>query len=122
MVNINIFDNSGKVPQPRQQVRIEQVQAIPYADHQRVKAVVNVTPFIERPNLILLLKDTHGRTISELNIIETMHFEMEFTIHIRRHGQPGETFALEVELFYETRNPPHDKANCIFQIPAEELG
>lgn len=121
MVNINIFDNSGKTPKPRQQVRIEQVEAIPYADRHRVKAVVNVTPFIERPNLIVMLKDHSGRTISELNIIETMHSEMEFTIHIRRPGQPGESFALEVEMFYETRNPPHDTASCIFQIPAEDV-
>lgn len=118
MVNINLFDNLGKAPRPRQEVKIEELQAVPYSDGHRVKAIIKVTAFIDRPNLILILRDNTGAVVSELNIIETMHADMEFTIHIRKGSNPGDTFVLEAELFYEKRTPPQDQASIIFQMPS----
>lgn len=117
MSDINIFDDPNKVPKPKDQIRIESVKAAPYADRFRVYVEVAVTAFLERPNLILVLHDSQGKMVNELNVIATMHTEMDFTIHIRHVDDPAGEYSLDVELFYETRNPPQDTASFAFTIP-----
>jgi hypothetical protein len=56
--------------------------------------------------------------VAELSIIETMHADMEFTLHIRNVGDPAGTYTLTVELFYETRTPPQDRRVKQFVVPA----
>lgn len=82
-MEINIFDDPNKVPKARGEIRIEAIKAIPYADRFRVKVEIIITAFLERPNLIVMLKDAGGKIVHELNVIETMHTEMEFTFHLR---------------------------------------
>ena len=36
---------------------------------------------------------------------------------MRGMDDPAGNYTLEAELFYETRNPPQDKASIIFTIP-----
>lgn len=115
-MEIPLFDMGG-APQPRERVKIEGVQVIPYPDRFRVWVEVKVTPFLERPNLILTLHDDSDKIVSELNVIETMHATMEFTMHLRGVAEPAGAYALTVELFYETRNPPHDSTIQGFLIP-----
>lgn len=117
MSDINIFHDPNKVPKPRNQIRIEELRAAPYPDRFRVYVEVKVTPFVERPNLLLVLRDGQGKVINELNVIATMHSAMEFTIHIRHVDDPAGEYVLQGELFYETRNPPQDRAQYLFSIP-----
>jgi hypothetical protein len=116
-MEINIFDDPNKVPKPRDEIRIEAIQTTPYADRFRVKTEITVTAFLERPNLLVMLKDSQGKIVHELNVIETMHSEMEFTFHLRGIDEPAGEYLLEVELFYETRNPPQDRSSITFTIP-----
>lgn len=117
MSDIDIFGNQNQNPQPKDEIRIEAVEAQPYPDRFRVYTKVNVTPFKERPSLILVMRDTEGNTVNELNVIDTMHAEMEFTMHMRGMDNPAGDYTLDVELFYETRNPPQDTASIAFTIP-----
>jgi len=116
-MEINIFDDPNKVPKPRSEIKIEEIKATPYSDRFRVKTEITVTAFLERPNLLVLMKDAQGKMVHELNVIETMHSEMEFTFHLRGIDEPAGDYTLEVELFYDTRNPPQDKASIAFNIP-----
>ena len=118
-MEIPLFDHNGHTPQPKERIVIEELKATPYPDRFRVYIEVNVTPFQERPNLILVLKNKDGKTIGELNIIATMHAKMDFTMHIRNVDDPAGTYTLTAELFYETRNPPQDTAQFTFEIPSE---
>ncbi len=81
-MEIPIFPTSGPL-HPRDEVRIETVAVMPYPDRQRIHIHVVVTPFQERPNLLLAAHNEADRLVSELNVIETMHHDMEFTLHIR---------------------------------------
>lgn len=116
MVDIPLFDMGG-APQPRSRVKIESVAVTPYPDRFRVFVEVKVTPFLERPNLLMTLHDDDDNLVTELNIIETMHNKMEFTMHIRGKNDPAGAYALTVELFYETRNPPPETEVIGFLIP-----
>lgn len=117
-MDIPIFD-ADKVPQPKEKIRIEQLRAAPYPDRFRVFIEIHVTPFRDRPNLLLALRNLEGRLIAELNVIETMHSEMEFTMHVRGVADPAGEYLLEADLFYENRNPPQDHREVSVVIPPD---
>ncbi|MFW5708776.1 MAG: hypothetical protein ACOCX5_01015 [Chloroflexota bacterium] len=119
MSNEISFFSSDQVPQPRNKVKIESVQVEVYPDRRRVWINVRVTPFQERPNLLLVLRNDAGQLIGELSIIETMHADMEFTLHIRNVDDPAGAYILTADLFFENRNPPHDQKSLDFIIAAE---
>jgi hypothetical protein len=115
-MEIPLFD-ADKVPQPKDKIRIVDLRAIPYPDRYRVFIEVKVTPFRDRPNLLLVMRDLNGKMIGELSIIETMHSEMEFTMHVRNVADPAGEYTLTADLFFETRNPPQDQRRIQFEIP-----
>ena len=111
---------SNGVPQPKDSVRIEALNAAPYPDRVRVLIRIAVTPFRDRPNLLLTAHDSEDRIVSELSIIETMHHDMEFTMHLRGKSDPAGVYTITAELFYETRNPPQDRRVETFVVPEAE--
>jgi len=116
------FFNNDQVPKPKDKIKIEDVQVEVYPDRYRVWLNIKVTPFQERPNLILVARAVDGTIVGELNIIETMHADMEFTMHIRNVDEPEGVYQLTIELFYESKNPPQDKHVIEFSIPAASDG
>ncbi len=119
-MEINLFNDPNLAPQPRHKVKIESMRVHPYADGFRVKVNLKLTPFQERPNLVITARRADGLQVSDLDVIATMHFENEYTMHIRGLDEPSGDFTLTAELYYETRDPPQDKREVDFQIPAEE--
>ncbi len=118
-MNVHFFDNSeanGHLA-PREEVKIERLEVTPYPDRYRIFIEVDVTPFAERPNLLLVAHDDNDHIVGELNVIGTMHPKMEFTMHIRGQDDPAGVYTLTAELFYETRNPPQDHQMVAFTIP-----
>ena len=115
-MDIPLFPTSGP-PQPRDKIHIEQLEIMPYPDRFRVYVHLVVTPFQERPNLLLVAHDENDRLVSELNIIETMHHDMEFTMHLRGVDDPAGLYTLTADLFYETRQPPQDRRIETFSVP-----
>ena len=117
MNQINFFAEH-EAPQPKEAVRILSARAAPYPDRQRLRVAVELTPFLERPNLLLLVHNEDDELIGEASVIATMHAAMEFTLHLRHRGEPAGAHSLTVELFYETRQPPQDRWIEGFLIPA----
>jgi hypothetical protein len=99
MSNIDFF-NSSEVPQPRDKIQIERMEAQPYPDGWRVKVILEVTPFQERPSLEIHVRTIEGRLVSEMTIIETMMRHMEFTVHIRGVSSPVGDYIADAVLFY----------------------
>ncbi len=118
-MNINIFDDPTQVPQPRQNVFIKSIQALPYSDRFRVRIDIHVTAFQERPNLLIVMRDIAGHIVNEQSVIATMHTNMEFTVHMRHAPDPSGDYTVSVELYYDSRNPPQDLKTTSFNIPAE---
>ena len=117
MSQINFFAEH-EAPLPKEEVRILGARAAPYPDRQRLHVAVEVTPFLERPNLLLLVHDERDAVVGEASVIATMHANMEFTLHLHHAGEPYGAHSLTVELFYETRQPPQDRWVEGFVIPA----
>jgi hypothetical protein len=111
------FHDDNQFPRPKEQVEIEAVELVVYPDRFRVYIGIRVSLFQERPNLILAVRDETGRVAAELDIIETMHHDMEFTMHLRGKTDPAGTYTFTADLFYETRNPPQDRYTRTFVVP-----
>ena len=111
------FNTNGHNARPKDEIRIEKLEITPYADRYRVHVQIEVTPFQERPNLILVAHDEDDNPVGELDIIATMHAGMEFTMHLRDVDDPAGLYTLTADLFYETRNPPQDQRIVTFTIP-----
>jgi hypothetical protein len=118
-MDIPIFPTDAPL-KPRDEIRIEALEVTPYPDRFRVRVHIQVTPFQERPNLLLVAHNEDDRLVSELDIIETMHHDMEFTLHIRGVDNPGGLYTLTADLFYETRQPAQDRRIVTFTIPSAE--
>lgn len=113
---MNFFEGD-QAPKPREEVKIEEFETVVYPDRFRVFIHIRVTPFMERPNLLIVARNVENRVVSELSIIETMHFDMEFTMHLRNLQEPKGDYTLTAELYYETRNPPQDRHIVTFVVP-----
>ncbi len=107
-------------PQPKAQVFIEELETVVYPDRFRVFVHIRTTLFEERPNLLLTARSASGKIAAELSIIETMHHDMEFTMHLRGLNDPTGEYTLTAELFYESRNPPQDRKVVEFSVPEAE--
>lgn len=128
------FFEPGDVPQPPDNTKIEHLNAIPSPDGWRVKIEVHVTPFLQRPNvelvLLRLVDDGEPYPVADLSIVETMHPRMEFTMHIRGVDDPMGDYSLRAMLYYreqleqDTTEPPpiqiKDKQSFSFRIPTDE--
>ncbi|MCS6870453.1 MAG: hypothetical protein NZ571_03250 [Anaerolineae bacterium] len=111
------FVEPNQVPQPRDKVRIERFEVKPYPDGWRIKLNVDVTPFQERPSLELrVLRLPEERVIAELTIIETMHRQMEFTVHVRGVSSPNGDYIAQADLYYDERTAPQDQREVSFSI------
>ncbi len=128
------FFEPGDVPQPPDKTKIEHMNAIPSQDGWRVKIEIHVTPFLQRPNVeIVLLRLVNGGEpfpVADLSIVETMHPRMEFTMHLRGVDDPMGDYSLNAMLYYrdqlkedDTEPPPiqvKDKQAFSFRIPPHE--
>ncbi|MBL8134929.1 MAG: hypothetical protein JNL42_23945 [Anaerolineae bacterium] len=115
-MDIHFFDSA---PVPKEQVRIEELEVVVYPDRFRIFIHIRVSLFQERPNLLLVARAHDGQIAAELNVIETMHHDMEFTMHLRGRDDTAGQYALVAELFYDTRNPPQDRREQSFAVPPE---
>lgn len=120
-MEINLFNDANLVPQAKHRIRIEGFRASPYSDRFRVKVTIKLTPFQERPNMTITARRADGMEVSDLDVIATMHYDNEFTMHIRGLDDPAGDYFLNAELYYETRDPPQDQRRISFRIPPDEV-
>ncbi len=115
------FSESADVPQPRDKVKIERFEAKPYPDGWRIRIILDVTPFQERPSLEIRVQtdEQHGkRRVAELSVIETMTRHMEFTVHIRGVPSPVGQYVAVADLYYENQDVPQDRQTVPFTVEA----
>ena len=119
-MDINFFE-SADVPQPRDKIKIERFEAKPYPDGWRIRIIIEVTPFQERPSLEIRVQTDEQdgkRHVAELSVIETMTRHMEFTVHIRGVPSPVGQYIAEADLYYENLDAPQDRRAVPFTVEA----
>ncbi len=93
------FQDPTAIPLPPGEVRITDLRAQPLADGRRVKVILELTPFIKRPNGEMRITNSQHQELASISIIETMTHKMEFTLHLRG-AELNPPYSLAVEIFY----------------------
>jgi hypothetical protein len=118
-VDLTFVDSEG-IPLPREEVRLRDLSVTPFADRQRVRVEIRITPFLERPNLEVVLVAPGGEAVSKVSIVETDSANVSLTMHLRSEPQVGE-YAVRGALSYET-DPPQDVQERRFVLPEANDG
>lgn len=116
-MGVDLFLQNNDNLVPRDQVRLTRLEAQPFPDRRRVKVLVDVTPFRERPNLEITILDGAGQQAAMTNVIATMHFKMEFNLHLRTPDDPSGPYAVQVMLYYDDVRSPQDERTVELVIP-----
>lgn len=72
-------------------------QALPYPDLKRVWTRVQLTQFVEHPDLEMVILAPDGRVEAAMTMVDVQHTYISLTMHLRR-PQPGETYRLQARL------------------------
>ena len=118
-MDLTFVDSEG-IPLPREEVRLREVSVIPLDDRRRIRVEIRITPFLERPNLELVLFAPGGEVVSKVSVVETDTPTLSLTMHLRSEPQAGE-YAVRGALSYEM-DPPQDIQERRFQLPEENGG
>ncbi len=114
------FVDSQEIPLPRKEVRLRGLSVTPLADRRRVRVDIHITPFLERPNLEVVLVAPGGEAVSKVSVVETDSANVSLTMHLRSEPQFGE-YAVRGALSYEM-DPPQDVQERRFLLPEADRG
>ncbi len=81
-----------------EETKITNLTAKPRPDGRRVLVNMQITPFQKRPSLEVKLQNANGEEVASTNILETLGFKLEFTMHIR--GEIQNPYTLIAKLYY----------------------
>lgn len=82
-MDIKFFDDPLEQPRPREEVRFRQIGLYLYPDLRRLAFGVELTPFVERPSIEVLIANGEGAPAGSLHVIETITPNFSLTIHLR---------------------------------------
>ena len=94
-----IFTDPSDVPLPPDEIRIRKFTAEPYSDGRRVRIVIEVTPFQERPSGEVTIQDQDGKQVASASIIEAIEPAMEITLHMRS-VEPRGDYTASIYFYY----------------------
>ena len=100
MGSMMFFADEDEVPLPPREVRITEVKAQPLPDGRRVILNVTLTPFLEYPNLEVVLYRPDGQEERSMSIIGTMDRHLQLTLHVARPESNGE-YRAQIDLIHE---------------------
>jgi hypothetical protein len=98
-MSMMFFADEAEVPLPPREVRLTEIQAHPAPDRQRVALLITLTPFLEYPNLEIVLFRPDGAEERSLTVVGTMERRLALTLHIKQ-PMPGE-YRAQVDLIHE---------------------
>jgi hypothetical protein len=75
---------------PPESIQLLDFRAQPYPDGYRIHINLELTPFLQRPNLEIVLTDSEDNVIASASIIEPTTWKLEVTLHIRKPSQNTE--------------------------------
>ena len=98
-MSMMFFADEAEVPLPPREVRITEVEARPAPDGRRVALLITLTPFLEYPNLEVVLYRPDGEEERSLTVVGTMDRRLALTLHVKQ-PLPGE-YRARVDLIHE---------------------
>ena len=100
-MSLMFFADEAEVPLPPREVRIIEAAARPSPDGYRVALSLTLTPFLEYPNLEVVLFRPDGEVERSLTIVGAMERQVLVTLHVKQ-PVPGGIYRVQIELIYES--------------------
>jgi hypothetical protein len=101
---------------PPEKVRFLDVKVEPWPDGQRVKVLMQLTPFLKPPNIEVRVENSQGEQVARVDIIETNTSKLVFTIHLRdQEIGPFRQYTLVSRLYYPDLESS-DTNQLVFQV------
>lgn len=96
------FIDHEEVSQPPEMVRFVSVLANCYSDGRRVKVKIEITPFLQPPDVEIEAYDPSGVRVASASIVEVSSKNMELILHLRGRIVSGE-YLCRLRLGYRDR-------------------
>jgi len=85
--------------QPPEKVRFENIIIEPYQNGNRVKLLIEITPFLEKPNVEIEILKENGSLVSTMSLVEIIDHKFELTLHLKEKNSQG-NYILRTNLYY----------------------
>jgi hypothetical protein len=98
-MSMMFFADDAEVPLPPREVRMTAASVQPAPDGQRAALSITLTPFLESPNLEVVLYRPDGEEERSLAVIGTLERSLLLTLHVKQ-PQPGD-YRARIDLMYD---------------------
>lgn len=106
-MQIDFFDNPEDAPKSREDVRIKTLGLYLFEDQMRVAVGFDLTPFLEKPCIEVVLLNERGEKSGSLHVIDTLETNFSLTMHIR-DKEPTDSYDVNVTVYYaHPEKEPH---------------
>ena len=82
-MHIQFYDDLEGGAKSREEVRLNELGLYVYEDGRRVAIGFSLTPFLERPSILVRVANANSTEAASLNIIEAMEPNFNLTVHLR---------------------------------------
>lgn len=124
-MDIKFFDNPLESPRSREDVRIRQVGLFFYPDLRRLQFGIELTPFLERPSIEVIIRNGGGEPAGSLHVIETLTPNFSLTMHLRDQAttNPYELMTVVYYSWPDKEKIEVDRQTIRFEViePGEQL-
>jgi hypothetical protein len=94
------IEDPSDLPRPPEEVQIRTLEIEPYPDGRRLRVHMELTPFLEPPDLTLRVQDQRGEAVADLSIISAQQSTMSLTVHLRG-PEPKGSYTMEAVILYD---------------------
>ncbi len=101
-MKVQFFDDPTRGPVSREDVRFNGLGLYLYEDRQRVAVGFDITPFRERPNIEVIVRNEEGEEAASLYVIEAIQPNFNLTMHIKDHSE-SDQYEVEAILYYTSQ-------------------
>jgi hypothetical protein len=113
-----LFDDPDILRYPPAETRLLDLKAQPDPDGKRLRVILELLPFQQKPDIELSLTDSTGKEIASASIIEPMSWKLELTLHSRKTTFTVGKYTLAAGLFYPELGEV-DRRILIIEIPVQ---
>lgn len=104
---------------PPEFTRLLDLRADLYPDRHRLRVNLELTPFLERPEIELTLTDPSGEMCTSATIIEPMGWKLDLTMHLPTRRTTHGAFTLSAQVTYPDLGEV-DRRSISIDIPPTE--
>lgn len=105
-MRIRFYDDPVRGPKPRDEMRFNQIGIFVHEDGRRIGIGFDITPFMERPSINILVTTEMGEEAASISVIEVVETNFNLTLHLR-DNEIARRYILEAVLYYNS--PGSDK-------------